>query len=147
MAITVAIAHTTEYQYDRLVQLSPQVLRLRPAPHTRTNIQAYSLNIFPKEHFINWQQDPFGNYLARIVFHESVKKFKIAVEVIAELKALNPFDFFIEEYANVFPFVYTDDLKKELQAYLEIKEEGTLLMEWVEAVSYTHLTLPTTSRV
>ena len=142
MAITVAIAHTTEYQYDRLVQLSPQVLRLRPAPHTRTNIQAYSLNIFPKEHFINWQQDPFGNYLARIVFHESVKKFKIAVEVIAELKALNPFDFFVEEYANAFPFVYADDLKKELQAYLEIKEEGTLLMEWVEELR--HLEMPTT---
>lgn len=132
MSIKVAVQHNTHYVYDRLVQLSPQVIRLRPAPHCRTPILAYSLDIHPKKHFINWQQDPFGNYLARIVFPEKIKEFKVDVEVIAEMKVINPFDFFLEKYADHFPFSYEEQLKKELLPYFEIKEEGELLKTWLK---------------
>ncbi|MDX2302851.1 MAG: transglutaminase family protein [Microscillaceae bacterium] len=132
MSIKVAVQHNTHYVYDRLVQLSPQVIRLRPAPHCRTPILAYSLDIYPKKHFINWQQDPFGNYLARIVFPEKIKEFKVNVEVIAEMKVINPFDFFLEKYADHFPFSYEEQLKKELLPYFEIKEEGELLKTWLK---------------
>ena len=84
MAILVAIKHSTSYNYDRLINMGPHVIRLKPAPHSRTIIHSYSLNIEPKEHFINWQQDSFGNYLARIVMHDKVREFKVDVEVIAE---------------------------------------------------------------
>lgn len=132
MSIKVAIRHHTKYNYDKAIQVFPQVIRLRPAPHTRTNIESYSLQIEPAEHFINWQQDPFGNYLARVTFPELTDHLSIGVEVIAELVTINPFDFFLEEYAETFPFSYEDQLKKELQPYLEIKESGPLLKEWIK---------------
>jgi len=100
MAIRVAINHKTTYQYDRLVSLSPHVFRLRPAVHSRTAIEAYSFKVSPKDHFINWQQDPFGNYQARVVFPEKTKELRIEVEVIANMTVINPFDFFVEEYAE-----------------------------------------------
>ncbi len=106
MAIRVALRHTTSYRYDRLVTLSPHVVRLRPGPHCRTRIAAYSLNIAPAGGFINWQQDPFGNYLARVVLPEPLREFKVDVELIAELTAINPFDFFLEESAEHYPFDY-----------------------------------------
>lgn len=132
MAITVALKHDTRYTYSKSVGLSPQVIRLRPAPHTRTNIKAYSLKVSPKHHYINWQQDPFGNYLGRVVFTKPVKEFEVNVEVIVELKAMNPFDYFVESYAEKFPFAYEKDLSKELGPYLEIKESSPLLLEWVK---------------
>lgn len=119
MTIRVAINHRTTYKFDRLVSLSPHTVRLRPAPHSRTPIHSYSLNIKPAEHFINWQQDAFGNYLARLVFPEKCKEFEVDVEVIADMTVINPFDFFVEEYAEYFPFKYPDQLKKELLPYLE----------------------------
>src|SRR6478609_6523431 len=106
MAIRVAINHKTTYKYDRLVNLSPHIFRLRPAVHSRTPIEAYSFNISPKEHFINWQQDPFGNWQARVVFPEKTDHLSIAVEVIANMQVINPFDFFVEEYAEHYPFKY-----------------------------------------
>lgn len=132
MSIHVAIKHSTAYHYDKLVEMSPQVIRLRPAPHTRTPVVGYSLKIYPENHFINWQQDPFGNYLARVVFHEKIKEFKVDVEVIADMKVINPFDFFMEESANTFPFEYDEQLKKELAPYLVVTEDGPMLTSWVE---------------
>ncbi len=132
MAIIVAIKHNTYYHYDRLINMGPHVIRLKPAPHSRTKIHSYSLNIEPKEHFINWQQDSFGNYLARIVMQDKVKEFKVEVEVVAEMTVINPFDFFVEEYAGKFPFQYNLQDTKELAPYFEIVENGPRLQEWVK---------------
>ena len=131
MAIRVAIKHRTIYSYDRPVSLSPHVFRLRPAVHSRTAIEAYSFKVLPKDHFINWQQDPFGNYMARVVFPEKTTQLEVDVEVIANLVSINPFDFFVEDYAESFPFTYPPHLAKELNPYLEIKDDGLLLREWV----------------
>ena len=120
MSLKVVLSHQTHYTYERHIALSPHIIRLRPAPHSRTPIEAYSLHIEPKEHFINWQQDPFGNYLARIVFPEKTKELKIDVEIIADMITINPFDFFVDESAKDFPFVYGEALQKELLPYLEI---------------------------
>src|SRR3990167_5635388 len=103
MSIRVAIRHHTRYIYDRPVQLFPHIFRLRPAVHCRTPIEAYSLNIKPEKHFINWQQDPFGNFLGRVVFLEPAEFLDINVEVIANLKVINPFDFFLEDSAKHYP--------------------------------------------
>lgn len=118
MAIHVALSHVTEYRYDRPVSLSPQVVRLRPAPHCRTRILSYSQRIEPAGHFINWQQDPFSNYLARLVFPEKTKEFRITVDIVAEMAVYNPFDFFLEPYAEQFPFAYDETLQRELAPYL-----------------------------
>lgn len=131
MAIRVALEHHTEYRFDRPVDIHPHVLRLRPAPHSRTPISAYSLRVEPAEHFINWQQDPFGNYLARLVFPRPARKLGITVEVIAELATINPFDFFVEDYAENYPFTYAPALHTELLPYLLVTESGPLLSAWL----------------
>ncbi|MEO5683593.1 MAG: transglutaminase family protein [Chitinophagaceae bacterium] len=141
MAIRVAINHKTTYSYDRLVSLSPHIFRLRPAAHSRTNVEAYSFKIIPKEHFINWQQDPFGNYQARVVFPEKTRELSVEVEVIANMVVINPFDFFVEEYAENFPFKYQGELPKELVPYLEIKEDGPLLTQWLAGIDKSKKTI------
>ncbi len=137
MSLKVVLSHKTHYEFDKPINLSPHVIRLRPAPHSRTPIEAYSLNIKPDDHFINWQQDPFGNYLARIVFPEKTTELSIDVEVLAELVSINPFDFFVEEYATNFPFKYKKELKKELTPYLKITERGKRLKEFVDTIDLT----------
>ncbi|WP_027782782.1 MULTISPECIES: DUF2126 domain-containing protein [Burkholderia] len=118
MSIHVALHHTTRYRYDRLVNLGPQVVRLRPAPHCRTPILAYSMTVEPAQHFVNWQQDPFSNYLGRLVFPERTDRFEIAIDLVAEMSVYNPFDFFLEASADQYPFSYDDALKTELAPYL-----------------------------
>ena len=132
MTIRVAIRHKTIYNFDRPVSLSPHVFRLRPAVHSRTPIKAYALRIEPKNHFINWQQDPFGNILARVVFPDKCEKLSVEVEVIADMTVINPFDFFVEDYAENYPFNYDALTLKELQPYLELAENGPLLLQWVK---------------
>ncbi len=135
MSIQVALHHVTHYKYDRLVSLGPQVVRLRPAPHCRTKVTGYSLKILPGEHFINWQQDPHGNWQARLVFPEKAREFKVEVDLLAEMAVYNPFDFFIEPHAEEFPFAYRPELSLELAAYLEIEPAGALLDDYVQSVS------------
>lgn len=135
MSIKVAIRHQMQYVYDRAVNLSPHTIRLRPAPHCRTPILSYSLKIKPEDHFINWQQDPFGNMHARVVFPVQTTMLRVDVEVIADMIVINPFDFFVEKYAEEFPFTYTHQLKKELLPYFEITENSPLLEQWVSRVS------------
>jgi uncharacterized protein (DUF2126 family)/transglutaminase-like putative cysteine protease len=138
MAIRVALTHTTEYRYDRAVALSPHVVRLRPAPHCRTAIHAYALKIRPPSHFINWQQDPFGNYLARLVFPERTTELSIEVGMIAEMTVINPFDFFLDDAAECYPFHYSEALAVELAPYLERKENGQRLQRWLAGIERNH---------
>src|SRR4051812_5887646 len=126
MAIRVALHHKTTYKYDRLATLSPQIVRLRPAPHSRTPIPGYSLRIEPKKHFINWQQDAHGNFLARVVLQEPTREFSLEVSLVAEMIVINPFDFFLEPYAETFPFTYSEMEQRELRAFLEAPPAGPL---------------------
>jgi transglutaminase-like putative cysteine protease len=134
MTVRVAITHRTEYLYDRPVALSPHVFRLRPAVHCRTPITAYSLKITPGKHFVNWQQDPFGNYQARVVFPDKTHKLTVVVDLVAEMTVINPFDFFLDDSAETIPFNYGERLYKELMPYLEIDEDGPLLRKWVDGI-------------
>lgn len=134
MSIQVAIRHLTHYRFDRLVGLSPHVVRLRPAAHSRTPILAYSLKILPERHFINWQQDPFGNYLARLVFPEPARELKVDVELIADMRVIDPFNFFIEDFAEDWPFSYPTALRKELAPYLEVDEAGPRLDAYLAGI-------------
>ncbi|MDC1529263.1 transglutaminase family protein [Gammaproteobacteria bacterium] len=134
MAIKIAIKHHTEYRFDRLTSIMPHVVRLRPAPHCRTPIESYSLKVQPANHFINWQQDPFSNHLARMVFPEPTRKLVFDVEVIADMTVINPFDFFLDEKFDYCPFRYDKQLKKDLAPYLQITEKGPLLLDWLTKV-------------
>ena len=135
MTIRVAIQHKTCYHFDRAINIAPHILRLRPAPHSRTHIHSYSLKITPEDHFINWQQDPFGNYQARLVFPKKYKSLEFSVEVIADMTVINPFDFFVEKYAEKYPFKYDKSLAKELLPYLEKEKAGPLLRKWVKRIN------------
>ena len=129
MSIHVALRHVTHYRYDRSIALGPQVVRLRPAPYCRTPILSYSLRIEPKDHFINWQQDPQSNYLARLVFAEKAREFKVEVDLVAEMAVYNPFDFFLEPAAERFPFDYDPALANELESF---QAKGPLTAEFAE---------------
>jgi transglutaminase-like putative cysteine protease len=124
MGIKVALEHRTSYTFDRLVEVHPHVVRLRPAPHSRTPIEAYSLQVEPADHFVNWQQDAFGNFLARLVFPNRARSLTITVGLIADMKVINPFDFFIEDWAEHIPFAYNKALAEDLKPYLRPVDEG-----------------------
>lgn len=124
MGIKVSLEHRTSYTFDRPVRIHPHVVRLRPAPHTRTTIEAYSMRVSPGDHWVNWQQDAFGNFLARLVFNEPATELSIVVGLIADMDAINPFDFFVEEYAEHFPFTYSPQLAADLEPYLRPVDEG-----------------------
>jgi len=118
MPVHVALHHRTHYSYDRLVGLGPQVIRLRPAPHCRTPVLSYSLQVQPSKQFLNWQQDPYGNFLARLVFPDKARELIVDVDLVAEMTVINPFDFFLEPEATEFPFEYSDSLQVQLTPYL-----------------------------
>jgi len=134
MTLHVALTHRTTYRYDRQISVSPQVIRLRPAPHCRTPIISYSLTLEPKSHFLNWQQDPFGNFLARVVLPEPTTELSVTVDLVADMAVINPFDFFIEESATQWPFAYDTDLKKELLPYLEPLPAGPRLEGYIRTI-------------
>src|SRR5688572_7574196 len=137
MAIRVALTHKTTYRYETPALLGPQVVRLRPAPHTRTPLLSYSLRIEPTKHFLNWQQDPQGNFLARIVVPERTKEFAVCVDLVADLEAIDPFDFFLEESAEKYPFSYAPALLRELAPYLVKGEQGPQLEKLLENLDLT----------
>jgi uncharacterized protein (DUF2126 family)/transglutaminase-like putative cysteine protease len=138
VAVTIALEHRTNYRFDRPVSLGPHLIRLRPAPHTRTPIESYSLSILPDGHFLNWQQDPFGNHVARAVFPNPVTELDITVNLVAEMTVINPLDFFIEDYAEQYPFEYPAALANDLAVYRTRVNEssdmtgpGPLLRQWM----------------
>ena len=134
MSITVALNHRTAYKYDRPISVDPQVIRLRPAPHCRTPIESYSLRISPGNHFVNWQQDPNGNFIARVVFEEKIDHFSIDVDLTASMSVINPFDFFIEDYAENFPFNYTDEDRDYLKPYLAKDPTGEAFSDFISNI-------------
>jgi uncharacterized protein (DUF2126 family) len=133
VTILVALHHLTHYRFDRPVHLSPHEVRLRPAAHCRTPVSSYSLKVSPEKHFINWQQDPYGNWLARLVFPEKATELAITVDLVAEMTVINPFDFFVERQAEQFPFQYPADNRRELAAYLETLPVEPGFAEWLAA--------------
>ena len=135
MAIQVGLHHVTRYDYDKPVGLGPQLVRLRPAPHSRTRIPSYSLKVTPKQHFVNWQQDPHGNWIARFVFPEKTTEFSVTVDFLADLEVINPFDFFIEPYAEKWPFAFPDELREDLSAYVEPEPAGPHLQALLKTIS------------
>lgn len=134
MAIRVALYHETVYRYDRWIALGPQVVRLRPAPHARTVVSGYSLRIEPQPHFLNWQQDPHSNFLARIAFPEKVDHLRIVVDLIAEMTTINPFDFFLEPDAETYPFQYDAAVAHDLAPFLKRGAVGPRLDAWLASV-------------
>jgi transglutaminase-like putative cysteine protease len=128
------LRHLSRYTYTRPVWLSPHQLRLRPAAHCPAPVEAYSLRVTPPDHFLHWQQDPFGNFVARVVFAGPVPELTIAVEMVATIDNSNPFGFLLDEYAREFPFAYEPQLKKDLSPYLKPGEGGPLLGQWLGGV-------------
>ena len=135
MSILVGLHHNTRYTYDRPVMLGPQVVRLRPGPQCRTSVASYSLAVKPAQHFVNWQQDPHGNWLARYVFPERTKEFSIDVDLIADLEVINPFDFFVEPYAENWPFEFPSELHEDLAAFAEPEPAGPCLTEFLHSIA------------
>jgi len=133
VSIKVALEHRTTYRFERSIGIGPHVVRLRPAPHTRTPIEAYTLRIRPEDHFVSWQQDPFGNHVARVVFPGKAAELDITVGLVADLQVINPFDFFVEPYAERFGFEYPPEVAAGLRPYLEASGDtaGPVLTEWL----------------
>jgi uncharacterized protein (DUF2126 family)/transglutaminase-like putative cysteine protease len=134
MSIQAALRHVTRYRYDRQITLGAQTIRLRPAPHTRAKVVAYSLKIEPEEQFLNWQQDPQSNWLARVVFPEKTDHFTVSVDLTVEMDVINPFDFFLEPAAEQFPFAYPEELKVELEPYLRTSPIGRAFDRYLAAI-------------
>ena len=135
MTIQVALHHKSHYVFDRQVVISPHEIRLRPAAHSRTPISSYSLNIKPANHFVHWQQDAYGNFVARITFPKPTQEIEINVDLIADMTIINPFDFFVEDWAEHFPFTYPANLKTELAPFLEIVNDSPRLDAWLKHFS------------
>jgi transglutaminase-like putative cysteine protease len=135
VTIHVALNHVTHYRFDRLVGLSPHLVRLRPAPHCRSPIVSYSLRVAPAKHFVNWQQDPQANYVARVVFPDRATELRVEVDLVAEMAVYNPFDFFLEPQAEEFPFKYSDWQARELAPYLNREPATPRFSEFLKDTS------------
>jgi uncharacterized protein (DUF2126 family) len=61
------------------------------------------------------------------VFPERTTEFSITVDLTAEMTVINPFDFFVEPYAETLPFSYPDDLRRDLAAYLDVDDDGPMI--------------------
>ncbi|MEY4760713.1 MAG: hypothetical protein RLZZ200_569, partial [Pseudomonadota bacterium] len=137
MSIHVALNHVTHYRYDRPVTLGPQVVRLRPAPHSRTRILSYSMRVEPAKHFLNWQQDPQSNYLARLVFPEATREFRVEIDLLAEMAVHNPFDFFVEPYVEKWPFAYREEEARELAPFRVLAKHGAEFDAYLATIDRT----------
>ena len=137
MSIKAAIYHLTHYKYDRPVFLQPQIIRLKPAPHSKTKVLSHSLKVFPEKHFVNLQQDPYGNWLSRHVFPEPVMELKIEVDLVADMTVYNPFDFFVEEEAETWPFQYPENLRDDLSIYMRPQPAGPELAKFLASIDRT----------
>ncbi len=135
MTVLASLQHVTRYRYSRPVALGPQIIRLRPAPHTRVTIKSYSLKVTPSQHFVNWQQDPNGNWLGRFVFPERTSEFSISVDLLADMSVINPFDFFVDPAATTFPFAYPGEFAEELAPFLSKDNAGPRLAAFVKSIS------------
>ena len=136
MGVQVALNHRTQYRYDKAVSLGPQVIQLRPAPHCRTPILSYSLNVTPAEHRLNWQMDPHYNYLARVLFLSKTNEFIVDVDLAADLSPVNPFDFFLEPGVEEYPFKYRPQLAKDLEPYSSVDPAGLRLQAFLATLSH-----------
>ncbi|MGO4563510.1 DUF2126 domain-containing protein [Rhizobium sp. 2YAF20] len=137
MSIKASIYHLTHYKYDKPVRLGPQIIRLKPAPHSKTRVISHSLKITPANHFVNLQQDPYGNYLARYVFPDPVTEFKIEVDLVADMTVYNPFDFFIEEASENWPFDYPEELRDDLKIYMKPEPMDEALAKFMATIDRT----------
>ncbi len=134
MSIKASIYHLTHYTYDRPVRLGPQVIRLKPAPHSKTKVLSHSLKVTPANHFVTLQQDPYGNYLARYVFPDPVRELKIEVDLVADMTVYNPFDFFVEESAETWPFDYAEEIREDLSIYRTPEPAGPALQAYLDTI-------------
>src|SRR4029078_877864 len=134
MAILAAVYHLTHYKYDRPVVLGPQIIRLQGAPHSRTKVLSHALKVTPSNHFVNVQQDPYGNFLARFVFPEPVSELKIEVDLVADMTVYNPFDFFVEPSAETFPVEYPEEISDDLAIYRTSEGAGPLLSAFLRTI-------------
>ena len=134
MSIKAAIYHLTHYKYDRPVILAPQIIRLQPAPQSKTKVLSHSLRVSPPGHFVNVQPDPYGNYLSRHVFPDPVTELNIEVDLVADMTVYNPFDFFVEEQAETWPFQYPEALRDDLSIYMTPEPAGPRLSAFLASV-------------
>ncbi|NND97469.1 MAG: IMP dehydrogenase [Pirellulaceae bacterium] len=137
MSTRVALNHHLRFVFHRPVDLTTLWLRLRPAPHTKADIEAYSIKVHAKSNWLNWVRDPFENHLGRLDLPEPVARVGFDVDIIANLAATNPFDFLVEPFANDFPFEYPDQLRKELSPYLHLEDGDPHFAHWLDQLDYS----------
>ncbi|MGI9212205.1 MAG: transglutaminase family protein, partial [Methylococcaceae bacterium] len=132
MSTLVALLHHIEQTYGSRRTVPTHWLRVRPAPHTRPDITAYTIKVTSEPHFLNWVRDPFENYIARLDLPEPVASLGLTVELLADLTPINPFDFLTEPEAAHYPFDYSEQTRKELAPYLNMPPPGSRLTAWLK---------------